>query len=65
MSQVMFILIQMALVFLLGVARTASGFSGALYMVSAGFAFSAIISLPVTTHSRDFEPAQTFYLCNY
>lgn len=50
--EVMFITIQMAIVCLLGVARTVSGYSGALGLIIGGFASVMIISLPVTMVRR-------------
>ena len=53
--EVMFITFQMAAVFVLGVARTESGYSGGFAVLVSGFLASLAVSLPIIIHGRDFK----------
>ena len=57
--EVVFIVTQMAINLLVGVARTISGYSGAFAVMAASFAATIFVSLPVIMHSRDHR-SRTF-----
>ena len=62
--EMMFILLQTTIVFLLGVVRMSNGYPGALGLLCGFFASVMVISLPVTMHSRDYRPAGPMYICH-
>ena len=63
--EVMFITIQTAVVFVLGIARTASGYPGAFVVMIGFFAAALAASLPAIVHSRDYLPWKSLYYCSY
>lgn len=59
--EVMFISTQMAVVFVLGVARTAGGYPGAFVVMAVGFVSALTVSLPAIIYSRDYRPWRSRY----
>lgn len=54
--EVMFITIQMAIVFLLGIARTQSGYPAAFMVMIVSFGAVTIVALAIIVHGKDCRP---------
>ena len=63
--EVMFITTQMAVVFVLGIARTASGYPGAFGVMIGFFTAALAVSLPAIVHGHDYLRWKSLYYCSF